>query len=83
MSTAPAKTILDEITDFIMTRPTPEEIIAFKLPDVLERRAHELMEYNRQNTLTPQDRIEMEEFMRVDHMMTMLKAKARLKLGKL
>jgi hypothetical protein len=79
MALAAEKNILDEITDFLITRPTPEAIISFRLPEPLEQRAHELMQHNRDNSLTPQERIEMEEFMRLDHLMTLLKAKARLK----
>ena len=80
MSIAPPKPVLDEITDFLITRPLPEEVIAYRLPDALEQRAHALMERHRQNALTPPERAEMEEFMQADHLMTLLKAKARLKL---
>jgi len=75
MSLAPAKTVLDEITDFLLTGPTAEEIIAFQLPEALEQRALDLLERNRENTLTPDERAEMEEFMRMGHFMNMLKRK--------
>jgi len=72
---------MDEITDFLASTPTPEEIIAYKLPEALETRAHELLDRNRNNTLTPDEKTEMEAFIEIDHLMTILKAKARLKLA--
>jgi hypothetical protein len=80
MATAPPKTLLDEITDFLNASPSSDEIIQYRLPERLERRALELLERNREAQLTPDERAEMNEFMHVDHLMTMLKAKARLKL---
>lgn len=73
--------LLDEITDFLASSPTPQEIITFKPSEVLERRALDLLQRNRENRLTTEERAEMEEFMRMDHFMTLLKAKARLKLA--
>jgi hypothetical protein len=72
--------MLDEITDFLASSPAPHEIVAFKPSEALERRALDLLQRNRENHLTTEERAEMEEFMRMDHFMTLLKAKARLKL---
>jgi hypothetical protein len=71
--------LLDEITDFLASSPTSQEIIAFKPPEALERRALDLLQRNREDRLTAGERAEMEEFMRMDHFMTLLKAKARLR----
>jgi hypothetical protein len=82
MHNAPARTIFAEITDFLATNPTPEEIIAYRLPDDLQARAHELLERNGEGQLSETERQEMFDFVRVDHMMTLLKAKTKLKLKK-
>jgi hypothetical protein len=81
MSIAPVKTVFDEITDFLATEPTLEEIIAYKLPEVLEQRALYLLEQNRQAMLSTEERDEMQDFVRMNHFMNMLKIKARLKLA--
>jgi len=81
MAIAPAKPISEAIADFLMTTPTPEQIIAFKVPDMLQKRALELLERNRQNRMTADERAEMENFMEMEHCLTILKAKARLKLA--
>lgn len=74
--------LLDEITDFLATSPTPQDILAFKPSESLQAHALELLQKNREDRLTQQERLEMEEFMRMEHFMTLLKAKARLKLAK-
>lgn len=80
MTTALPKTLLDEITDFLNTSPSSQQIIEYRLTERLEQRALELLERSREAQLTSDERAEMNEFMHVDHLMTMLKAKARLKL---
>jgi hypothetical protein len=82
MQNAPVRSVFGEITDFLATNPTPEEIIAYRLPDDLQARAHELLELNGEGELTNADREEMIDFMRVDEMMSLLKAKMKLKLKK-
>ncbi|MBI5957128.1 MAG: hypothetical protein HY866_00235 [Chloroflexi bacterium] len=81
MTVAQPIMLLDEITDFLASSPTPQEIADFRPSAVLERRALDLLQRNRENRLSLEERSEMEEFMRMDHFMTLLKAKARLKLA--
>ena len=74
------RSVFSEITDFLATNPTPEEIIAYRLPDDLQARAHELLERNGEGKLTPETRDEMFDVVRVDEMMSLLKAKMKRKL---
>lgn len=80
MSIAPEKTVSDVMTDFLSSAPALEEIAAYRLPDELQQRAHALLDKNREGTLSEEDRAEMEEFRQIDHLLTLIKAKARLKL---
>jgi hypothetical protein len=82
MQNAPVRSVFGEITDFLATNPTPAEIIAYRLPDDLQERAHYLLERNGEDELTPEEREEMMDFVRVDQMMSLLKAKMKLKLKK-
>jgi hypothetical protein len=82
MQNAPVRSVFGEITDFLATNPSPEEIIAYRLPDDLQARAHELLELNGEGELTNADREEMLDFVRVDEMMSLLNAKMKLKLKK-
>jgi hypothetical protein len=80
MAVAPEKTIKDIVTDFLGSGPSLEEIAAYRLPEDLQQRAHELLEYNRTRNLTDAEQAEMEEFRQIDHLLTLVKAKARLHL---
>ena len=80
MNVAPEKTIRDLVTDFLGSAPTLEEIAAYRLPEALQARAHDLLEKNRAGALSPSEQAEMEEFRELDHLLTLVKAKARLNL---
>jgi hypothetical protein len=76
------RSILNVLTDFLASDPTSEEIIGYRLPDDLQARAHELLDRNGEGELTFDEHQEMLDFMRLDEMMALLKAKTRLKLRK-
>jgi len=80
MDSAPEKTTKEVVTDFLGSAPTLAEIIAYRLPDDLQARVHRLLEKNREGSLTAEERAEMEEFRQLDHLLTLVKAKAHLKL---
>lgn len=80
MSVLPEKTIKDIVTDFLGSAPLLAEIAEYRLPEEFQLRAHELLDKNREGSLTDEERAEMEEFREIDHLLTLVKAKARLKL---
>ena len=80
MTDAPAKTIKDVVTDFLGSAPTLEAIADYRLPDDLQVRTHELLDKNRAGSLNEDERHEMEEFRLIDHLLTLVKAKAKITL---
>ncbi|GIK29806.1 MAG: hypothetical protein J5J04_07870 [Anaerolineae bacterium] len=82
MHAAPTRTVFSHITDFLATNPTPQEIISYQLPPELEARALDLLERNGEGLLSVEEHQEMVDFMRAEEMMSLLKAKTRLKLKK-
>lgn len=80
MTNAPPKTIKDVVTDFLGSAPSLDEIAGYRLPQELQERARSLLEKNRAGSLSDDERSEMEEFREIDHLLTLVKAKARLKL---
>lgn len=80
MDNAPVTNIKDVVTDFLATAPSLDEIAAYRLPPDLQTRAHYLLDRNRAGTLTEDERAEMDEFRQIDHLLTLIKAKAKLKL---
>lgn len=81
MAFIPEKTVKDVVTDFLASAPGLEEIANYRLPEPLHVRAHQLLDKNREGTLTAEERTEMDDFLDIDHLMTLVKAKARLKLA--
>ncbi|MDZ4763202.1 MAG: hypothetical protein SGI73_01525 [Chloroflexota bacterium] len=80
MTNAPPKTIKDVVTDFLGSAPSLNEIAGYRLPKELQERAHDLLEKNWTGSLNEDERSEMEEFRQIDHLLTLVKAKAKLKL---
>lgn len=78
MSFAPAKTLFNEITDFLIASPTAEEIIDFQASDDLNQHLHDLLDKNKAENLSSDEEIELDTFLKIGHLLTMLKAKARL-----
>jgi hypothetical protein len=81
MTDAPVFTVTAVMSEFLGSAPTLQEIIAFKLPDVLEQRALELLARRRQETLSDAEQTELDEFTRMGHFMNRVKLQARLKLA--
>lgn len=78
--TSPQPTVQDVVTDFLASAPSLEAIADYRLPDEVQSRAHDLLEMNRTGSLSAMDRAEMEAFRQIDHLLTLTKAKARLRL---
>lgn len=78
MAFAPAQNLFDEVTDFLARAPGPEAIVEYRPSQALVTRMQDLLERNRTAGLTADEQAEMDEFLRMEHFMTMLKLKARL-----
>lgn len=80
MKLAPPETLFDELTDFLLAGPSPAEMAAYKVSAALDQRLHELLDKNSQGGLTSDEQEELNRFLHVNHLLIVLKAKARLKL---
>ena len=70
-----------EVYQFLISSPTPEDIINFHASDAIQSRVRELLEANRASGLTLEQQTELDEFERVNHFVNMLKAYARQQLA--
>lgn len=77
MQHAPTRTVVDVITDFLASEPTPDELIAYHLPDDLQSRVDALIERNGEGQLTFDEQQELLDFMRADEVIALLKAKTQ------
>ena len=80
MQSIPTRTVFDEITDFLATEPSPQEIIDYYMPDDLQARLDDLLDKNREGEITPSEREELERFLNANQMFSLLKTKMKLKL---
>ena len=66
--------IYQYILDFIVSKPTPEEIIAFRPTPEMEERLKSLLERSKVGKITAAESKELDEYERIQHLMIMLKA---------
>jgi hypothetical protein len=74
----------EEIIDFIASGTTPETVVAFHPSDEVQRRVTELVERSNQGSISDEDQSELEDYLQLEHIMIMAKARARqhTQLGK-
>ena len=65
-----------EVLDFLLTRPTPHDILAFKVSDAAQARLRLLLDKNREETLSAPEEAELNIYEQLEHLMILLKAKA-------
>src|SRR5687767_9388127 len=80
MSLVPDKLYKEVVTDFLGSAPSLKEIAAYRIPDELRLRANQLVDKSRTDNLTDAERIELREYKQIDHILTLVKAKATLNL---
>ena len=80
MATVPVAEMFNDILDFLASTPTPEQIIAYRPGEQLQAHLDELVEKSKSGGLTSQEQSALDEFLRMEHFMRMLKARARKKL---
>lgn len=71
-----ASAIAQEVIAFLGRGPRPPEIVAFRPSEASLQRSRELLQRNSERTLTPAESAELEEMALLDHLMTLVKAKA-------
>ncbi|MGH7998635.1 MAG: hypothetical protein ACREPR_04180 [Brasilonema sp.] len=82
VATKDIPTVYQEVLDFLIQRPTPEEIIAFKISSSTQTRLQVLLEINRSATLSPMELAELDVYEQLEHMMILLKARAYSEFNK-
>lgn len=68
--------VYDELLDYLVSKATPDEILAFRPSPQAQARADELTERNKDETLTADERAELAQMMELDALISVLKAKA-------
>jgi hypothetical protein len=66
-----------ELIDFLSTRPTAKQIFMHKVSSAVQARLEELLDKNSEEGLTAAEEEEMDAYRLVNHVMILLKARAR------
>lgn len=74
--------LFDEVLEFMLSKPTAEQVIAFRLPSYLENHVNDLLDQSGEGKLLADEKAELDEFLQIDHFFTVLKSRARTKLKK-
>jgi hypothetical protein len=75
-SVADLPSVYAEVLDFLVTRPTPKEILAFKASELAQEHLRSLLDKNREGTLTDAENAELDSCEQLEHLMILLKARA-------
>lgn len=66
-----------DIVDFMLLGKTPEQILAFRPSDEAQNRVDELITALKNDTITPDERAELNHHREIDTIIRLTKAKAR------
>ena len=64
-----------EVLDFLVTRPTPQDILAFKVSPLAQNRLSLLLDKNREGSLTASEVAELDAYEQLEHLMILMKAR--------
>lgn len=73
--------VFTELVDFLVHAPSYREIIAFQVSAETQERLESLLDANREGVLSPLEQAELDAYQQVDHLMILLKVRARQALA--
>lgn len=76
-----ATQLVDSLVNLLTSSPKPEDVLDYKVPANLQERASFLLEKNRAGTLTVEEKEELDQFVFIEHIFRVAKAKARIQLA--
>lgn len=71
----------DEVFDFLLSAPTPQEVIELRPSEEAQERLRYLLDGNRNEILIDAERAELEMYLQLEHFVRRLKIRAQGKLG--
>ena len=72
----------DEIIELFANGSSPQKIASFKPSDESKKRVQELLLKNESGLLTSEEEAELDDFGQIEHLMRLVKARARQKAEK-
>lgn len=81
MSAIDHPAVYDDLLDLLVESANAQRVLAFRLSDEKQDRLDELLEKNREGTLTDQESAELDAYERFEHLVRLLKARVLQKQG--
>jgi hypothetical protein len=63
------------VLEFLASTPSPEAILNFKMTPATQERINTLLEKNRSGQLTPAESAELDDYVRIDNLVSLLKTR--------
>ncbi len=70
------KDVSAETVEFLSANPSPTEVMNYFIPDAAQKRLDDLLDLNSEGETTAADKAELEEWSKLLHITTLLKAQA-------
>jgi len=78
---SPDLTPANEVLDFLLSAPTPQEVIDLRPSPAAQERLRYLLDGNRNESLNDAERAELDSYLQLEHFVRQLKIRAREKLA--
>jgi hypothetical protein len=71
----------EEVINFLAAGTSPDNIVAFRPSEEVRLRVAHLIELDKSDALTPEEKSELEHYVQLEHLMRLAKARARRHLS--
>lgn len=72
--------IYSDVADLLVSQPSLEDLANFRFAEPIQRYIENLLEKNREGELSADEKLELEHILAINHVISLTKAKAKLKL---
>ena len=73
--------VYEEIANFIAAEIRPDSLIAFQPSDAAKQQVEDLIRREKSEGLTPEETSELNDYLALEHILTLAKARARARLS--
>ena len=67
----------DEVLDFLLSKPSPEDVMALRPSDQAQERLRYLLDGNRNDSLSDAEKGELDRYLEIEHFVRRLKIRAQ------
>ena len=72
-----------EIVDFIAAGPSSAQVASFQPSETTRQHVFELLAREKSNGLSPEETLELDHYLQIEHLMRLAKARARQRLARM